>query len=151
MQDLGQLLQHLPPSVTNVLQQVQAGNHAAVSNEDANAAFNHVTTQLSPEEFQQVAADAYQQLSPEQRSEVADYLRKQSQQQGASVGATLPTPSAAANDPAALANATAQIQSQQPNLLQQLFAPGGAFSSPIARMAVLGITALAAQRLTGQR
>jgi hypothetical protein len=150
MQDLSQLLQRLPPSVTNVLQQVQAGNHAAVSSEDANAAFNHVTTQLSPEEFQQVAANAYQQLSPEQRSEVADYLRKQSQQQGASVGATLPTPSAAATDPAVLADATTQIQMQQPNLLQQLFAPGGTFSNPIAKAAVLGITALAAQRLAGR-
>jgi hypothetical protein len=151
MNDLGQLLRQLPPAVTNVLQQVQAGNHDAVSNEDANTAFSHVTSQLSPDEFQQVAADAYQRLSPTQRSEVADYLRKQTQQQGTTVATTLPSPSAAASDPGALANATAQIQAQQPNLLQQLFAPGGAFSSPIAKAAVLGITAMAAQRIAGKR
>ena len=151
MNDLGQLFRQLPPAVANVLQQFQAGNHAAVSNEDANAAFSHVTNQLSPEEFQQVAANAYQQLSPEQRSEVADYLRHQTQQQGATVVTTLPSASAAANDPGALANATAQIQAEQPNLLQQLFAPGGAFSSPIAKAAVLGITAMAAQRLVGRQ
>lgn len=150
MHDLGQMLGQLSPVVSNVLQQVQAGNHAAVSNEDANTAFGHVTQQLSPEEFQQVAADAYQQLSPTQRSEVADYLRKQTQQQGPT-SATLPTPAAAATDPASLADATAQIHAQGPNILQQLFAPGGAFSSPIAKAAVLGITAMAAQRIAGRR
>ena len=152
MNDLGQLLGHLPPSVTNVLQQFQAGNHAAVSSEDATAAYSHLTGQLSPEEFQQVAANAYNQLSPAQRSEVADYLRNQAQQQGGTVATTsLPTPSAAAGDPGALADATAQIHSQGPNILQQLFAPGGVLSSPIAKAAVLGITAMAAQRLTGRR
>lgn len=151
MKDLGQLLNQLPPAVTNVLQQVQAGNHDAVSNQDASTAFNHVATTLSPEEFQQVAADAYQKLTPAQRSEVADYLQRQAQQQGTTVATNLPAPSVAANDPGALANATAQIQAQEPNLLQQLFAPGGAFSSPIAKAAVLGITAMAAQRLMGKR
>jgi hypothetical protein len=37
------------------------------------------------------------------------------------------------------------------NLLQQLFAPGATFSNPIAKMALLGITAFAAQRLSGRR
>jgi hypothetical protein len=151
MKDLGQLLNQLPPAVTNVLQQVQAGNHDAVSNQDASTAFNHVATTLSPEEFQQVAADAYQKLTPAQRSEVADYLQRQTQQQGTAVATNLPSPAVAANDPGALASATAQIQAQEPNLLQQLFAPGGAFSSPIAKAAVLGITAMAAQRLMGKR
>jgi hypothetical protein len=150
MNDLGQMLRQLPQAVTNVVQQVQAGNHDAVSNEEANAAFSHLTSQLSPEEFQQVASNAYQQLSPAQRSEVADYLQKQTQQQGTSVP-NLPSPSVAANDPGALADATAQIHAQEPNLLQQLFAPGGAFSSPIAKAAVLGITAMAAQRIMGRR
>jgi hypothetical protein len=148
--DLGQMLRQLPQAVANVVQQVQAGNHDAVSNEDANAAFSHVANQLTPEEFQQVAANAYQQLSPAQRSDVADYLRKQTQQQGTTVS-NLPSPSAAANDPNALAGATAQIQAQEPNLLQQLFAPGGVFSSPIAKAAVLGITAMAAQQIAGRR
>jgi hypothetical protein len=150
MNDLGQLLRQLPPAVTNVLQQVQAGNHDAVSSEDANAAFSHVTNQLSPEEFQQVASDAYQRLSPEQRSDVADYLRTQTRQQGTTV-TNLPSSSVAAKDPGALADATAQIQAQEPNLLQQLFAPGGAFSSPIAKAAVLAITAMAAQRIAGNK
>lgn len=57
----------------------------------------------------------------------------------------------AANDPGALADATAQVHAQGPNILQQLFAPGGTFSSPIAKMALLGITAFAAQRISGGR
>ena len=149
MNDLTQMLRQLPQSVTDVVQQVQAGNHDAVSSADANAAFSHVTNQLSPQEFQQVAANAYERLTPAQRSEVADYIQKQTAQQGTTVS-NLPSPAAAANDQNALAAATAQIHAQQPNLLQQLFAPGGAFSSPIAKAVVLGITAVAAQRIAGR-
>ncbi|HEV2005730.1 MAG TPA: hypothetical protein VGQ85_03875, partial [Candidatus Limnocylindrales bacterium] len=68
MNDLSQLFGSLPPVVGNVLRQVQAGNHAAVPDAQAHEAFTHVAGQLSPEEFQQVAAGAYQQMTPEQRS-----------------------------------------------------------------------------------
>ncbi len=44
-----------------------------------------------------------------------------------------------------------QIQGQGSNILQQLFAPGGTFSDPIAKMALLAITAMATQRLSGPR
>lgn len=150
MNDLTGLLANLPPTVTKVLQQVQAGNHAAVPDPQAHEAFSHVAGQLSPEEFQQVAANAYQRLSPEQRSQVADYMRTQAQQNRVNVP-NLPSANVAARDPGALADATAQVQAQGPNILQQLFAPGGTFSNPIAKMALLGITAVAAQRLSGRR
>lgn len=149
MNDLTQLLGNLPPAVSNVLQQVQAGNQASVTDAAAHEAYTHVAGQLNAEEFKQVAASAYAKLSPEQRSEVADYMRTQAQQQGITVP-NLPTAAAAADDPSALADSTAHVQAQGPNFLQQLFAPGGAFSSPIAKTVLLGITALAAQRLAGR-
>jgi len=40
------------------------------------------------------------------------------------------------------------MHDREPNLLQELFAPGGTFSSPLAKAALLGITAFAAQRLS---
>jgi hypothetical protein len=150
MNDLSQLLGNLPPVVGNVLREVQAGNHAAVPDAQAHEAYTHVASQLSPEEFQQVAAEAYQQMTPDQRSQVADYLRTQAQLHGISVPA-LPSSSLASTNPGTLADATAQVQSQGPSALGQLFAPGGTFSSPIAKLALLGITAMAAQRLSGRR
>jgi hypothetical protein len=149
MTDLTRLFGNLPPEISNVIQQVQAGDHAAVPDAQAHQAYSHVTGQLSPEEFQQVAADAYATLTPEQRSQVADYLRTQAQQHGVSVP-NVPSAGTAATDAGALADATAQVQSQGPNILQQLFAPGGTFSNPIAKMALLAITAMAAQRISGR-
>ncbi len=150
MTHLKRLFGSLPPEVSNVIQQVEAGDHSAVPDAQAHAAYSHVAGQLSPEEFQQVAADAYTKLTPEQRSQVADYLRTQAQQHGITVP-DVPSAETAAADPGALANATAQIQGQGPNIPQQLFAPGGTFSNPIAKMALLAITAMAAQRLAGPR
>jgi len=150
MNDLSQLLGNLPPVVGNVLRQVQAGNHAAVPDGEANEAFTHVAGQLSPEEFQQAASDAYQQMTPDQRSQVADYMRTQSQQNGSNPPA-LPSSSLASTNPGTLADATAQVHGQGPGALGQLFAPGGTFSNPIAKLALLGITAMAAQRLSGRR
>jgi hypothetical protein len=150
MNDLSQLLGNLPPVVGDVLRQVQAGNHAAVPDDQAQEAATHVAGQLSPEEFQKAAADAYQQMTPEQRTEVASYLQAQAQQHGIDLPA-LPSAGTASANPGALADATAQVQSQGPSSLGQLFAPGGTFSSPIAKLALLAITAMAAQRLSGRR
>jgi hypothetical protein len=150
MTDLSGLLGSLSPTVANVLQQVQAGNHAAVPNSQAHEAFQHVTSDLTQAQFQQAAADAYGQLTPDQRSQIAEYLRTQAQQRGIPVP-NLPAPAVAANDAGALADATATVHAQGPNILQELFAPGGTFSNPIAKMALLGITAMAAQRLGGAR
>jgi hypothetical protein len=128
MNDLSHLLGNLPPVVGNVLREIQAGNHAAVPDAQAQEAATHVTSQLSPEEFQQAAADAYRQMSPEQRSQVADYLRTQAQQHGIDLP-TVPSTGPAAANAGALADATAQVHSQGPDSLGQLFAPGGTFSS----------------------
>ena len=65
MTDLTQLLGDLSPEVSNVVQQVQAGSHAAVPDSEAHTAFSQTAGQLSPEQFQQVATDAYGKMSPE--------------------------------------------------------------------------------------
>jgi len=98
MTDLTQLLGDLSPEVSNVIAQVQAGNHAAVPDVQAHTAFSQTAGQLSPEQFQQAAADAYGQLSPSQRSQIAGYLLVAAKQQGINVP-NLPSGSAAASDP----------------------------------------------------
>jgi hypothetical protein len=150
MKDLTELLSNLPTAVTSAIQQYQQGNHDAVPDAQAHEAYTHVAGQLSSDEFQQVASNAYAQLNPQQRTELADYMRSQAQQHGISVP-DLPPANAAAPTPDDLGNATAKVQEQGSNVLQQLFAPGGTFSNPIAKMALLGITAMAAQQLTKRR
>jgi len=63
--DLTSLLGNLPAAVVNVVRQVAAGNHADVPDAEAHAAYNHVAGQLTPEEFQQAAANAYEQKKAE--------------------------------------------------------------------------------------
>lgn len=50
MTDLTQLLGDLSPEVSTVVQPVQAGNHAAVPDSQANTAFSQTAGQLSPEQ-----------------------------------------------------------------------------------------------------
>jgi len=42
-----------------------------------------------------------------------------------------------------------QAQRQQPDLLQRMLGSGGALSNPLAKMAMAGVAAIAAQKLTG--
>ena len=122
----------------------------AVSDDDLHQAYSAGGSAADPrDEFQQAAAEAYDRLSPEERSRIAHHLRIR----GRAI-AICPIPSASRPArqprwmPGALATATADMNDQQPNLLQELFAPGGTFSSPLAKAALLGITAFAAQRLS---
>ncbi len=42
-----------------------------------------------------------------------------------------------------------QARQQQPDLISQVMGPGGMMSNPLAKMAMAGVTAYAAQRLMG--
>ncbi len=65
MNEMSQMLGKLSPEVSNIIGQVEAGNDAAVADAQAHAAFNQTAVQLSPEQFQHVAADAYTKMSPD--------------------------------------------------------------------------------------
>jgi hypothetical protein len=109
--------------------------------------YGQVASQLPQDQYVQAAREAFSRLTPQQREELARQLQQGAQQQGV----TLPAAQNPPADPDGLANAMGQVHADQPNLLQQLFAPGGTFSSPVAKAALLGITAMAAQRLMGSR
>ena len=147
MKDITQVLDRLSPQISNVLRQAQTGGPDAVSDADLHQAYLQVAPQLTREEFQQAASEAYDRLTPDERSRLAEHLRAQAEPRDLPMS-TLPSGATAAKDPAALAAATADMHDREPNLLQDLFAPGGTFSSPLAKAALLGITAFAAQRLS---
>jgi hypothetical protein len=134
-------------ALQTIVNAFQSGQHQQASDADVSSTYDQVATQLPPDQYQQAARDAFSRLSPEQRQ---DFL--QELQNGASSqGLDHPSVQQATADPDSLAQATTQLQQQQPGSLGQLFAPGGTFSSPVAKAALLGITAMAAQALMGRR
>jgi hypothetical protein len=124
-----------------------------ISDQETLDRYSQVATQLPPDQFRQAAEQAFSKLTPEQRAELARILQSNAQQQSVTTPA-LNQPNLATTaqqDPGALAGAATQIHEQQPNLLQQLLGEGGALSNPIAKAALAGIAAMAAQRILGGR
>ena len=147
MNDITQILERLSPPTTEVVRQYRDGTPDNVSDDDLRTAYRQVSEQLTPDEFQQAAASAYDRLSPEERAEVAQYLRTHAEQSGIPTS-YLPSATTAATDPGSLATGTAEVNGQDTNMLQDMFAPDGIFSSPVAKAALLGFTAFAAQALS---
>ncbi len=146
MTDLTSLLEgQLPAGLSDLVAKFDHGQHAQVSDSQVHEAYGQVASQLPQNEYVAAAEAAFAKLTPEQRTQFAEMLQTKGQQFGVSVPATQQAPT----DPAGLAAATAAVHAEAPSLLQKMFAPGGTFSSPIAKAALLGITAMAAQRLMG--
>jgi hypothetical protein len=127
----------------NMVTKFNQGQHDQVPDQQVQDAHSQIAAQLPQDQYVQAARDAFQKLSPEQRQQLATELQSTAQQQGVNV----PSTQTVSSDPGSLATTVGDIQAQGPNVLQQMFAPGGMFSSPIAKAALLGITAMAAQRL----
>jgi len=134
-------------ALQTILGAFQSGQHHQASDQDVSSTYGQVTQQLPRDQYQQAARDAFSRMTPEERQEFLEEM-----QNGASVqGLDPPTVQNATSDPDSLAQATSQLHEQQPGSLGQLFALGGTFGSPVAKAALLGITAMAAQQLLGNR
>jgi hypothetical protein len=148
MNDFSEILRgRMPSNLQGMIDQFQQGQHDQVPDDQVSSAYNQVATQLPKDEYRQAAEQAFAKLSPEQRAEFLRTLQQQTTQSGM----TSPAVQSASPDPSSLAAATAEVHGQQPNILQQAFSPGGALSNPLVKAAVLGITAMAAQRMMGGR
>ncbi len=124
------------------------------SEQEAQQNFQQVAAKLPPQEFQASALQAFQQLDPQQRQELAELISQRAQQQGVSV----PNANPGASDAGTLAQVVGGLHQQQPGLLTQLLGSGsgspgsggtggGLFASPVAKAAIAGIAAMAAQRV----
>jgi hypothetical protein len=148
MTDFSNLVNNLGGAdIQSMLSKFTQGQHDQVPDDQVRNTYSQVAPQLSQDQYVQAARDAFEKLSPEQRDQLAREIQTRAQQQGI----TIPATQSVSSDPGSLAQATGDVHAQQPNLLQQMFAPGGTFSSPVAKAALLGITAMAAQRLMGGR
>ena len=147
MTDLSSILGPSGAQLDDMLAKFNDGEHDQVPDDEVQQSYGQVAAQLPQDQYLQAARDAFEKLTPEQRAQLARELQVRAQQQGINV----PSTQAVSSDPGSLATAVGDVHAEQPNLLQQLFAPGGVFSSPIAKAALLGITAMAAQRLMPTR
>jgi hypothetical protein len=143
MKDLSSILGPSGAQLNDIVTKFNEGQHEEVPDGDVHQTYSQVAAQLPQDQYVQAARDAFEKLTPQQREQLAQELQARAQQQGINV----PSTQSVSSDPGSLATAVSDVHAQQPNMLQQLFAPGGVFSSPVAKAALLGITAMAAQRL----
>jgi len=121
--------------------------------------YRQIAPELSPDQYTQAAQAAFERMSPQQRQEFAQYV----QQQAAQNNVPLPGPAAGNGqyeDPQNLARATTTLHQEKPGILSQLLGGGGGSSqssrssggglqNTVAKAALAGIAAMAAQRIMG--
>jgi hypothetical protein len=92
----------------------------------------------------------YEQASPEQRAELARQFQQGFQQSGDPQAQQFAAVDPQNVSPEQLAAMHQQAQQNNPDMLHQLFSPGGLLGSPGAKAAVAGIAAFAAKRIISQ-
>lgn len=114
--------------------------------------YEKVAPNLPSQDFMQAAQQAFANMSPQEREQFAQYVNQQAQQRNVNI----PQFSGQQDyrqfqSPENLARATTEIQQQDPGLFGQLFGGGGdksnMLNNPIAKAALAGITAFAAQQI----
>ena len=130
----------------------------SIDDREAVERYEQVAPQLSRDQYRQSAEDAFGRLTPAERAEFSHWLRTKAQQRGVSVpdydldddGID----DRMQRDPGQLAEMTTQLREREPNVFEQLLGKGGTggpLDNPIAKVALAGIAAMAAQRLLGGR
>lgn len=128
-----------------------------ISDQEATERYREVTPELSRQQYRESAEEAFARLSPAERAEFARWMRTRVRDQGLQ-------PSEfdldgdgvddRMQDPGRLAEATTKVRDRDPNVFEQLLGKGGtggALDNPVAKIALAGIAAMAAQRLMGGR
>jgi hypothetical protein len=128
------------------------------SDQEAMDRYREVAPHLPSDVYEDSAAEAFARLSPEERQEFARYLRERARQQRVSLpDLDQDGQDDRYQDPRELARVTSRLQQQQPGFLEGLLGGGrgegirNALDNPLAKAALAGIAAMAAQRIMGGR
>ncbi len=121
------------------------------TDQEVTSRYNQVATRLPPEDYRQAATEAFERMSPQERQQFAQHVQQQTQQYGPPLNSAFGQPYEQYQDSNTLARATSQVQQQQPDLIGSLLGSGGMLSNPIAKAALAGVAAMAAQRFLGGR
>ena len=135
-----------------------------VSDQEAVSRYRQVAPQVPPDVYQQSAQEAFARLSPQERLQLAQYVRQRAQQQQIDVpDLNQDGIDDRLQDPRYLAQATGRLHQQDPGLLGQLLGGGGrggggggggaadVLGHPLAKAALAGIAAMAAKRMMSGR
>ena len=122
--------------------------------------YGEVAHKASPSDYQQAARDAFGRLSQADREEFGELLAGQARNRKLDLTGLAPPQGQGFGDLDWLSNITSQIH-QQPGLLRDLLggltgssgssSSGGILSSPLAKAALAGITAMLVKKALGGR
>jgi hypothetical protein len=122
--------------------------------------YGSVAHNVSANDYEDAARDAFARLSPEERREFANYLQQRAQTKGVNLPPPPPDRSGGLSDLGWLSGATRQLH-EQPGLLRELLGgmtggsrtggAGGLLASPLGKAALAGITAMLVKRAMGRR
>jgi hypothetical protein len=136
----------------------QGSPYDGISDDEAESRYREISPNLSRDDYRDSAEETFSRLSPQERREFSQYLRRRASQQGVSAQDYDLNDDGIddrmQDDPRQLADMTTQLRDRNPNVLEQLMGKGGTggtFDNPIAKVAFAGIAAMAAQRLMGGR
>ncbi len=134
-----------PSGAQDLLQRFEQGQG---SDQEAQGLHQEVAQRLPPDHYREAAEQALARLSPDDRAQLLSELQGQARKQDVNVPGLHEAQGSPA--PGALANLFSSMHQQQPGMLQQLLGGGGgAFSSPVAKAAMLGIAAMGMRKLMG--
>lgn len=127
------------------------------SDQEVAQRYQQIAPQLPAQDFQRAAEQAFNNMPPDQRQQFGQSVEQQLQARGASTPGFNQgqTNAQQYQDPGYLAQQTAQLHQQQPQLLSQLFGgdgggSGGALlSNPAVKSALAGIAANAISNAMG--
>lgn len=124
----------------------QGGNFDNMNHDDVYNHYQQFAGQASPQDVYNAHHEYYQQMPQQQRQGLLGGLMNAFQQHGVNPQQAGIQP----NDPSPqnLARAN-QYAAQNPDVLQNVFGPGGALSSPLAKTALAGALAFGASKFFG--
>lgn len=126
----------------------QGGQLGGLSDQEVAERYQRTVQHAPPDVLEQAHAEAFSRLSPQEQQVVDRFQQANNdpQQPFQYPGFDSGQPP---YSPVQMGGMARQASLQQPDLLQQVLGPGGALSNPLAKMAMAGVAAMAAQRLMG--
>jgi hypothetical protein len=122
-----------------------------IDDDEARSRYDEVSSQLSDDDYELSAREAFERLDPQQRKEMARMLRQQGRQRQVDLGEFDHDDDDRLSDPQELARMSRHVRKQQPGGLGALLGGGGGgggmLGNPLAKAALAGVAAMAAKRM----
>lgn len=128
------------------------GNYNQLPENEVRQNYGQFIQNAPPEMVQQAHQQYYEQMPPQQRGGLVQGLLGKLTQQGYNPQqAGIQTTDPYNMSPRDAARLTGYAQQQNPDILHQVFSPGGPLGSTGAKLAVAGIAAFAAKQILGSQ